>query len=308
MSFRVSTSRLSYWVTTRPGIVARSRGAMSMRGAAVTSIPPVWIDRWRGKPSIRAHISSQRSHGLIPTVEPPRGRARGSSGTAAPAAPSRTGRRPRPRTRRDGPGGPGGPARDPRRPSRRAPGSRGPPNRPRQPSRPPRPHPPEPPPPGARRPRPGCRPGRPCRPRARRRGSPAGSRRRPTARARRVRRGPRPARAPAPRATRWGPTARAAPRRAAGRPGRGPGGRPTGAPSARGAPIPSGRAKRYAKPPSASRSRRIIRESNVSTAFATRSTSGRGNPSAYPTSRIADRARYVTTLQTIPVCSGPYFA
>ena len=47
--------------------------------------------------------------------------------------------------------------------------------------------------------------------------------------------------------------------------------------------------------------------SYVSSAFATRSTSGRGNPSAEPTSRTADRARYVTRLQTIPVCSGPYF-
>ncbi len=68
-----------------------------------------------------------------------------------------------------------------------------------------------------------------------------------------------------------------------------------------------GRAKNPPNPPSASRSRRTITESYVSSAFATRSTSGRGNPSAYPTSRTADRARYVTRLQTIPVCSGPYF-
>ena len=32
MSLMVSMSRLSYWTTTRPGIVARSRGAMSMSG------------------------------------------------------------------------------------------------------------------------------------------------------------------------------------------------------------------------------------------------------------------------------------
>ena len=66
-----------------------------------------------------------------------------------------------------------------------------------------------------------------------------------------------------------------------------------------------GRLKNSAKPPSASRSRRTITLSYVSSAFATRSTSGRGNPSAYPTSRTADRARYVTRLQTIPVCSSP---
>ena len=61
MSLIVSTSRLSYWTTTRPGIVARSSGAMSISGAAVMSIPPMWIERWRGKPSMRAHSSSQRS-------------------------------------------------------------------------------------------------------------------------------------------------------------------------------------------------------------------------------------------------------
>ena len=61
MSLSVSTSRLSNWTTTRSTIVARSIGAMSMSGAAVTSMPPEWIDRWRGKPSIRAQNSSQRS-------------------------------------------------------------------------------------------------------------------------------------------------------------------------------------------------------------------------------------------------------
>ena len=61
MSLSVSTSRLSNWTTTRSTIVARSIGAMSMSGAAVTSMPPEWIERWRGKPSIRAQNSSQRS-------------------------------------------------------------------------------------------------------------------------------------------------------------------------------------------------------------------------------------------------------
>ena len=70
MSFIVSTSRLSYWTTTRPGIVARSSGAMSMSGAAVTSMPPEWIERWRGKPSMRAHSSSQRSQSERPATEP----------------------------------------------------------------------------------------------------------------------------------------------------------------------------------------------------------------------------------------------
>ena len=60
-------------------------------------------------------------------------------------------------------------------------------------------------------------------------------------------------------------------------------------------PVPSpGRAKNPPNPPSASRSRRTITESYVSSAFATRSTSGRGNPSADPTSRTADRARIIS--------------
>ena len=69
MSLIVSMSRLSYWTTTRPGMVARSSGAMSMSGAAVISIPPVWMDRWRGNPSMRAVSSSHRSHGVSPAVE-----------------------------------------------------------------------------------------------------------------------------------------------------------------------------------------------------------------------------------------------
>ena len=72
MSLSSSTSRLSNWTTTRSFIVARSIGAMSMRGAAVTSIPPEWIDRCRGKRSIRAQNSSQRSQSDMPTVLPPR--------------------------------------------------------------------------------------------------------------------------------------------------------------------------------------------------------------------------------------------
>ena len=42
---------------------------MSISGAAVISIPPVCMDRWRGKPSIRAVSSSHRSHGVSPTVD-----------------------------------------------------------------------------------------------------------------------------------------------------------------------------------------------------------------------------------------------
>ena len=83
MSFNVSTSRLSNWTTTRSTIVAFSIGAMSMSGAAVTSIPPEWIDRWRGKPSMRAQNSSQRSQWERPTVEPPRAWGGGSGSMRA---------------------------------------------------------------------------------------------------------------------------------------------------------------------------------------------------------------------------------
>ena len=83
MSLIVSTSRLSYWTTTRSFIVARSSGAMSMSGAAVMSIPPLWMLRWRGKPSIRAHSSSQRSQSDSPTMLPPRGWGGGSGSTRA---------------------------------------------------------------------------------------------------------------------------------------------------------------------------------------------------------------------------------
>ena len=83
ISLIVSMSRLSYWTTTRPGMVARSSGAMSISGAAVMSMPPVWIDRWRGNPAIRPVSSSQRSHGERPTVDvPPNQRARGGLAAA----------------------------------------------------------------------------------------------------------------------------------------------------------------------------------------------------------------------------------
>ena len=83
MSLSASTSRLSYWTTTRSAIVARSIGAMSISGAAVTSIPPEWIDRWRGKPSMRAQNSSQRSQSDMPTVLPPRACGGASGSTRA---------------------------------------------------------------------------------------------------------------------------------------------------------------------------------------------------------------------------------
>ncbi len=83
MSFIASTSRLSYWTTTRPGMLARSSGAMSTSGARVMSMPPTWMPRWRGKPSMRAHSSSQRSQGERPTVLPPRGCGGGSGSTRA---------------------------------------------------------------------------------------------------------------------------------------------------------------------------------------------------------------------------------
>ena len=69
ISLIVSMSRLSYCTTTRPGMVALSSGAMSISGAAVISMPPVWIDRCRGKPSMRPVSSSQRSQGDSPTVD-----------------------------------------------------------------------------------------------------------------------------------------------------------------------------------------------------------------------------------------------
>src|ERR1700704_4137517 len=46
---RSSTSSLSNWTTTRPGMVAGSTGTMSISGSPVTSIPPTWMEGWRGK-------------------------------------------------------------------------------------------------------------------------------------------------------------------------------------------------------------------------------------------------------------------
>ena len=74
------------------------------------------------------------------------------------------------------------------------------------------------------------------------------------------------------------------------RPGEGEPPESAAAADSAGSPSP-GRLKNSANPPSASRSRRTMTESYVSRALATRSTSGRGNPSATPTSRTADRAR-----------------
>ena len=73
ISLRASTSRLSNWTTTRSGIVARSSGAMSISGAAVTSIPPLWMLR-DGAGSRR---SGRRTRASAPSrersfVEPPR--------------------------------------------------------------------------------------------------------------------------------------------------------------------------------------------------------------------------------------------
>src|SRR5256885_988973 len=49
---RSSTSSLSNWTTMRPSMVAGSTGTMSTSGSPVTSIPPTWMERWRGKPWI----------------------------------------------------------------------------------------------------------------------------------------------------------------------------------------------------------------------------------------------------------------
>ena len=484
ISFIVSTSRLSYWTTTRSFIVARSIGAMSMSGAAVTSIPPEWIERWRGKPSMRAHSSSQRSQSERsrdgarvrdgrsgpargarrccaapggprpargPSAWPPRSRRRGRrrrrrarGGRRAGRAPTgrRSGRSRTASMRRSWRGsqrrssgmstprlGIDAPGDLPvRRPALGAVARRAVPRPEARPqprdagrgvaraalvvglgSAPDR---------GSRArcavPRPGVGPAR-CR-RARFMCILAGSRaRRPAERPRFRPPGVRPRgrthvrrRSPGvdgrfeARAAAWVPASAGTAhgtitvRVAGGRDrSRSRHRRPTLVPSSAGAPrcpaasrprrsrrehpdlVPqpairlvaaqpalrprrllvgacrpspgsaaaeppnrpprpwlswpiasvsprspraaprapgdrllrdgslAGRAKNCANPPSASRSRRTITESYVSSAFATRSTSGRGNPSAYPTSRTADRARYVTRLQTIPVCSVP---
>ena len=43
-------SSLLNWTTTRPSIRAGSTGAMSISGRPVTTMPPTWMERWRGKP------------------------------------------------------------------------------------------------------------------------------------------------------------------------------------------------------------------------------------------------------------------
>ena len=56
---RSSTSSLLNWTTRLPSIAAGSTGAMSTSGSPVTSIPPLWIERWRGK-SITSRHSSRK--------------------------------------------------------------------------------------------------------------------------------------------------------------------------------------------------------------------------------------------------------
>ena len=72
MSLSVSTSRLSNWTTTRSIIVARSSGAMSMSGAAVTSIPPEWIEGGAGSRRCGHRTRASAPSRQSPTVEPPR--------------------------------------------------------------------------------------------------------------------------------------------------------------------------------------------------------------------------------------------
>ena len=84
MSLSVSTSRLSNWTTTRSGIVARSSGAMSMSGAAVTSMPPQWMREV-------AREAVDPGAELQPALPVARGRAwcRRGAGAAARARPGR---------------------------------------------------------------------------------------------------------------------------------------------------------------------------------------------------------------------------
>ena len=68
---------------------AGHRGSLERRDVdqrrGVMSMPPVWIDRCRGKPSIRPVSSSQRSHGDMPTVDGRAGAvADGSPGAGPP--------------------------------------------------------------------------------------------------------------------------------------------------------------------------------------------------------------------------------
>src|ERR1035437_4260660 len=60
---RSSTSSLLNCTTTRPGMVARSTGATSTSGSPVTSMPPTWMPRCRGVPSICSSTSMNCFHG-----------------------------------------------------------------------------------------------------------------------------------------------------------------------------------------------------------------------------------------------------
>ena len=113
MSLSVSTSRLSNWTTTRPGIVARSSGAMSMSGAAVTSIPPVWmreVAREAVDPGaqLQPALPGRHPDGAPAARRGRRLRARARATDDAPGPALGGGRRvpvPRPAQPVDGPGG-----------------------------------------------------------------------------------------------------------------------------------------------------------------------------------------------------------
>ena len=273
ISLSVSTSRLSNWTTTRSGIVARSSGAMSISGAAVTSIPPR-VDATGGAGSRR---SGRRTRASAPSR---RGRPSAAAGCgAAPARPATEDARRR-RSQWFG------------RPS-----LSGPPLRPRGGS--------------SSRPLSGSivrpsierrRDGRPCRP-----GSRSAARPQPGDAGRRVARAalvvwqppadaggespgpplsspatlPEPATVRCVRSTGFGGGARRHLRPAASACELAhPVDEPSPSAARRGVRLAAlaGRRKNSAKPPSASRSRRTMTESYVSSALATRSTSGRGKP------------------------------
>ncbi len=58
-----SRESLSHWVTARLGMVAGSLGTISIRGEPVMIIPPLWMERCRGKPSICQHRSKSCCQG-----------------------------------------------------------------------------------------------------------------------------------------------------------------------------------------------------------------------------------------------------
>ena len=167
MSLSVSTSRLSNWTTTRSGIVARSIGAMSMSGAAVTSIPPA-VDRQVAREAVDARAELEPA---LPVAEADRRAAAGLRRRlrldAGDASSSSAGRRvPGPTSTAARAGRSCAAAatagRAPGRPARHRAAGRG---RSPCPGRP-----------GARRRWPGCRPGRPRRRTCRRPGSPCAAR------------------------------------------------------------------------------------------------------------------------------------